>query len=70
MNAKQIKTITRAKRELNFSLIPLERAERPSLWSQIKKNFAASPDLNLEAWERLEMKRSRGSFTSNQWRNY
>lgn len=70
MNAKQIKTNTHAERELNLSLIPLERTEQPSLWSQIKKAFAPPSDLSLEAWERMEMKRSRSSFTSNQRRNY
>lgn len=69
MNAKQIKTKSEAECELNLSLVPLEKAEASSLWSRIKKALAPS-DLTLEIWERLEMKRSRSSFTANQWRNF
>lgn len=69
MNAKQIQTNEQSASDLNLSLIALEKAEHPSLWSRIKKAFGPS-DLTLEGWERLEMKRSRPSFTSNQWRKF
>lgn len=69
MNAKQLKDQTNSVRDLNFALIPLEKAEQPSLWSRLRKAFA-TPDLTLESWERLEMKRSPSSFNSQQRRNF
>lgn len=69
MNAKQIQTNEQSASDLNLSLIALEKAEQPSVWSRIRKALAPS-DMTLESWERLEMKRSRSSFTANQWRNF
>ncbi len=69
MNAKQIQTNEQSASDLNLSLIALEKAEQPSLWSRIKKALAPS-DMTLESWERLEMKRSQASFTTNQGRNF
>ncbi|MBK9324487.1 MAG: hypothetical protein IPM97_16325 [Bdellovibrionaceae bacterium] len=69
MNAKQIKTQVDAKRDLNLSLITIEKAEQPSLWDRLKKAFSPS-DMTLEGWERLEMKRTRPSFHSNQRRDF
>lgn len=68
MNAKQIKTQTESKCDLNLSLISLEKAEQPTVWDRFKKVFTSS-DMSLERWERLEMKRGRGSFKTDQWRN-
>ena len=42
MNAKQIKTQTDSKRGLNLSLIPLEKAEQPSLWSRLRTALTSS----------------------------
>jgi len=67
MNAKQIQTNEQSAGDLNLSLIALEKAEQPSLWIRIRKALAPS-DMTQESWERLEMKRSRSSLTSNQWR--
>lgn len=69
MNAKQIKTKTASQRDLNLSLIPLEKAERPSLWNRLRTSWS-SPDMTLESWQRLETKRGPSSFISNQWRNF
>jgi hypothetical protein len=70
MNAKQIKTKTDSKRDLNLSRIPLEKAEKPSLWSRLRTALTSSQDMNLESWQRLETKRGPSSFNSNQWRNF
>lgn len=69
MNAEKIKNNTQAEYELKLSLISLEKADQPSVWSRIKKALAPS-DMSMESWERLEMKRTRSSFTANQWRNF
>ena len=70
MNAKQIKTQTDSKRGLNLSLIPLEKAEQPSLWSRLRTALTSSQDMNLESRQRLEAKRGPSSFNPNQWRNF
>ncbi|MGE3386023.1 MAG: hypothetical protein AB7K41_04780 [Bdellovibrionales bacterium] len=58
MNAKQIKIQSETKRAANLSLIPLEKAAKPTLWERLKLPFTKS-DLSFEQWERLEMKRCR-----------
>lgn len=58
MNAKQIKIQSETKRAVNLSLIPLEKATKPSLWERLKLAFTKS-DLSSEQWEHLEMKRCR-----------
>jgi hypothetical protein len=69
MNAKQIKNNANAKRDLNLSLIVVEKAEQPSVWGRLKKAFSPS-DMTREGWERLEMKRTRSSFHSDQRRDF
>jgi hypothetical protein len=69
MNAKQIKNQKESKCDLNLSLIAVEKTEQSTVWDRLRK-FFESPDMSLEEWERIEMKRSRHSFTSNQWRNF
>lgn len=69
MNAKQFKNNTDTKRDLKLSLIAIEKAEQPSLWCRLKKAFSPS-DMTLEGWERLEMKRTRSSFHSDQRRDF
>lgn len=69
MNAKQIKNNADTKRDLNLSLIAIEKAEQPSVWERLKKTFSPS-DMTLEGWERLEMKRTRSSLHSDQRRNF
>lgn len=58
MNAKQIKIQSETKRAASLSLIPLEKAAKPTLWERLKLSFTKS-DLSFEQWERLEMKRCR-----------
>lgn len=70
MNAKQIRTKMDSKRDLNLSLIRLEKAEKPSLWSRLRTALSSPQDMNLESWQRLETKRSPNSFNPNQWRNF
>lgn len=67
MNANQNKKQSEQESKINLALIPLERAEQPSIWQQMKKAFAKS-DLDLQTWQRLESKRTRLS-SSEQWRN-
>lgn len=67
MNAKQIEGKNNSYGVLNLNLIAVEKLERPSLWARFKKSFS-TPDMNLQTWERLEMKRSRASFHSQEWR--
>ncbi len=58
MNAKQIKIQSETEMAANFSLIPLEKAAKPSLWERLKLTFTKS-DFSSEQWEHLEMKRCR-----------
>lgn len=67
MNAKQIENQGNSKSDVNWALIAVEKVERPSIWARLKKSLSSS-DMNLETWERLEMKRSRASFRSHEWR--
>lgn len=58
MNAKQIKIQSETKRAASLSLIPLEKAAKPTLWERLKLALTKS-DLSFEQWEHLEMKRCR-----------
>lgn len=69
MNAKQIENKGNPKGDVNWALITVEKVERPSLWARFRESFSSS-DMNLEAWERLEMKRSPASFRSHEWRSF
>lgn len=69
MNAKQIKTKTESKRELNLSLFPLEKVERPSFWNRLRTSLSSS-DMTFESWQRLETKQGPSSLKNNQWRNF
>ncbi len=64
MNAKQIKIQSETKKAASLSLIPLEKAAKPSLWERLKLAFTKS-DLSFEQWERLETKRYRPSTDFN-----
>ena len=69
MNAKQIENQGNSKGDVNWALIAVEKVERPSLWARLRKSFSSS-DMNLEAWERLEMKRSPASHRSHEGRSF
>jgi len=69
MNAKQIENQRNSKGKVNWALIAVQKVERPSLWARLRKSLSSS-DMNLEAWERLEMKRSPASFRSHEWRSF
>jgi hypothetical protein len=69
MNAKQIENKGNSKGDVNWALITVEKVERPSLWARFRESFSSS-DMNLEAWERLEMKRRPTSFRSDEWRSF
>jgi len=56
-------------KELNFSLINLEKAESISLWQKLKKSFS-TPEPTIHDWERIESKPGRHKFEENQWRNF
>lgn len=68
MNAKQNQKQSKQETKLNLALIPLEKAEQPSLWQRVKMAFATSDELNFQTWQRLESKRTRLS-SSEQWRD-
>lgn len=69
MNAnKKTKSVTSDK-ELNLSLINLEKVEPISLWQKLKKSFSAS-EPTIHDWERIESKPSRHKFEENQRRNF
>lgn len=69
MNAnKKTKSVTSDK-ELNLSLITLEKVEPISLWQKLKKSFS-TPEPTIHDWERIESKPSRHKFEENQWRNF
>ena len=69
MNTKPIKNkkTTEINSDLNMALS--EEAKPLSVWRRLKRAFTA-PDMTLEAWERIEAKRSPSSHNSNQWRNF
>lgn len=68
MNANQNRTQSKQEAKLNLALIPLEKAEQPSLWQKVKMAFATSDELDFQTWQRLESKRVRPN-SSEQWRN-
>lgn len=68
MNANQNRTLSKQESKLNLALIPLEKAEQPSLWQRVKKSFVSSDELDFQSWQRHESKRVRPS-SSEQWRN-
>ncbi len=68
MNANQNKNSSRRETKLNLVLIPLEKAEQPSLWQRVKKVFTVSDEMDFQTWQRLESKRVR-PISSEQWRN-
>lgn len=68
MNANKNQKQSKHEAKLNLALIPLERAEQPSLWQRVKKAFVVSDELDFQTWQRLESKRVRPS-SSEQWRS-
>jgi hypothetical protein len=69
MNAnKKTKTVMSDK-ELNLSLINLEKVEPISLWQKLKKSFS-TPEPTIHDWERIESKPCRHKFEEYQWRNF
>lgn len=67
MNANQNKNLSQPDPKRSLALIPLEKAESPSLWQRMKISFA-TPDLNFQEWQRLESKRTRPD-SSKHWGN-
>ena len=68
MNANQNQKQSKHETKLNLALIPLEKAEQPSLWQRMKMAFATSDELDFQTWQQLESKRVRPN-SSEQWRN-
>ena len=69
MNTKTIKNTKTTKINDDLSMAPSEGTKLPSVWRRLKGAFSA-PDMTLEAWERIEAKRTTSSHNSNQWRNF
>ncbi|MFZ3230713.1 MAG: hypothetical protein WA160_10950 [Pseudobdellovibrio sp.] len=69
MNTKKIKNKTTTEINNDLSMTPSEGAKPSSVWLRLKGAFTA-PDMTLEAWERIEAKRTPSSHSSNQWRNF
>ena len=69
MNTKKIKNKTTTEINSDPKVAPSEGAKQSSVWRRLKSAFAAS-DMTLEAWERIEAKRTPSSHNSNQWRNF
>ncbi len=68
MNANQKQKQSMQESNLNLALIPLEKAEQPSIWQRVKMAFAASDELDFQTWQKIESKRVRRN-SSEQWRN-
>lgn len=68
MNANQNQKQSKQEPNLNLALIPLEKAEQPSLWKRVRRAFAASDELDFQTWQRIESKQVRRN-SSEQWRN-
>lgn len=68
MNANQDQKQSKQDSNLNLALIPLEKAEQPSIWQRVKMAFAASDELDFRTWQRIESKRVRRN-SPEQWRN-
>jgi hypothetical protein len=69
MNTKKIKNKKTTKIISDLNMAPSEGTKPSSAWRRLKSAFTA-PDMTLEAWERIEAKRSPSSHNSNQWRNF
>ncbi|OYZ21006.1 MAG: hypothetical protein B7Y39_09990 [Bdellovibrio sp. 28-41-41] len=68
MNANQNQKQSKQETMLNLALIPLEKAEQPSLWQRVKMAFATSDELDFQTWQQLESKKVRPN-SSEQWRS-
>lgn len=68
MNTKKIKSKKTTEINSVLNMAPSEGAKPPSVWRRLKSAFTA-PDMTLEAWERIEAKRTPSSHNSNQWRS-
>lgn len=68
MNANQNQKQSKQDSNLNLALIPLEKAEQPSIWQRVKMAFVASDELDFQTWQKIESKRVRRN-SSEQWRN-
>lgn len=69
MNTKKIKNKTITEINSNLKVVPSAGAKTSSVWRRLKSALSA-PDMTLEAWERIEAKRTPSSHNSNQWRNF
>ena len=69
MNTKKIKNKTTTAINGDLKMAPYEGTKPSSVWRRLKSAFTA-PDMTLEAWERIEAKRTPSSDNSNQWRNF
>ncbi len=69
MNTKKIRNKTTTEINGDLKMAPSEGAKLSSVWRRLKSAFTA-PDMTLEAWERIEAKRTPSSHNSNQWRNF
>lgn len=69
MNSKKIKNKTITEINSDLKVAPSEGAKTSSVWRRLKGAFS-EPDMTLEAWERIEAKRTPSSHNSNQWRNF
>lgn len=69
MNANNKTKSVMSDKELNLSLINLEKFEPVSFWQKLKKSFS-TPEATIHDWERIESKPSRHKFEKNQWRNF
>jgi|JI10StandDraft_1071094.scaffolds.fasta_scaffold214228_3 hypothetical protein len=69
MNTKTIKNKKTTKLNSDLNKAPSEGAKPLSVWRRLKGAFS-EPDMTLEAWERIEAKRTPTSHNSNQWRNF
>jgi hypothetical protein len=68
MNTNQNQKQSMQESKLNLALIPLEKAEQPSIWQRLKMAFVASDELDFQTWQKIESKRVRRN-SSEQWRN-
>lgn len=69
MNTKQVENKTTTKINSDLDMAPSGGAKPSSVWQRLKGALSA-PDMTLEAWERIEAKRTPSSRNSNQWRNF
>ena len=69
MNTKTIKNKKTTEINSDLNMAPSEGAKPSSVWRRLKGAFS-TPDMTLEAWERIEAKRTPSLHNSNQWRNF